>query len=260
MRRPMISRWRQVAIGAVVVVATGALIAYFAAGGGREPTFETEPRGRIETPTPPPLVATPESSPEATTRAGAGGEQVAEDPGSPTTSTPSPASTQSLCPFLPSGTDPGSPHDLVGKTADAAIETIPVLSVFAAATQASGFDAVLRKAQGITILAPTDDAFAADIPEDELEQLLIKRHTALRKLLRAHALDEQRPLGSLVDAGGATALSGDRITFAASGAAVRVSDDANVTCSDLAAANATLHIIDSVLGYIQLTEPQEELG
>jgi uncharacterized surface protein with fasciclin (FAS1) repeats len=165
-----------------------------------------------------------------------------------------------LCPFLPTGTDPGSPLDLADETADSAIDKIPVLSVFAAAMHASGFDAELRKANGLTILAPTDDAFAADIPEDELEKLLIQRHGDLKNLLETHVVGKQRPLGTLVDAGRARALSGDVVSFAGTGGAVRVSDDANVICSDLLAENATVHIIDSVLGYIQLTEPQEELG
>jgi uncharacterized surface protein with fasciclin (FAS1) repeats len=126
--------------------------------------------------------------------------------------------------------------------------------------QATGFDAVLREARGMTILAPTDDAFAADIPEDELENLLIKRHSELRELLRSHVIRKDRTLRSLVDAGRAAALSGPPLTFAAKGEAVRIDEDAHVTCADLDAANATIHIIDSVLGRIQLTEPQEELG
>lgn len=169
-------------------------------------------------------------------------------------------STQSLCPFLPSGSDPGSRQDLADETADAAIDTIPVLSVFAAAMHATGFDAQLRKASGVTILAPTDDAFAADISEDELENLLIKRRGDLQQLLESHVIGKKRLLARLVGAGGTSALSGDRVTFAASGGGVRISDDANVICSDLGAENATIHVIDSVLGRIQLTEPQEEAG
>ncbi|HZA27077.1 MAG TPA: fasciclin domain-containing protein [Actinomycetota bacterium] len=183
-----------------------------------------------------------------------------EGSGNSASPTPSPVSTRSLCPFLPSGTDPGSPADLVDETADVAIAKIPVLSVFAAATHASEFDAVLRKANGVTILVPTDDAFAADIPEDELEKLLIERHRDLQNLLRTHVIGRQRALGSLVGAGRASALSGRQVTFEAKGQAVRVSDDANVTCADVKTANATIHIIDSVIGYVQLTEPQEELG
>lgn len=235
-----------------------ALAAYLILRDGREPAERTGPADPVATPQSSSLPSTPESSPGATV-------ENQEEPGEgnspdPTTPTPTPVSTQSLCPFLPSGSDPGSPQDLADETADAAIDAIPVLSVFAAASHASGFDAELRKASGVTILAPTDDAFAADIPEDELEILLIKRHADLRKLLKSHVIGKKRLLADLVGAGGASPLSGDRMTFAAGGGAVRVSDDANVICSDLGAENATIHVIDSVLGWIQLTEPQEELG
>ena len=260
MRRAMTGRKRLVAAATSISLVAGGMIAFFATNIGREPAGETETPNQTETPIPSPLASTPVPSPE-TTSDGTGGEQVEEGSGGPTTtSTPTPASTRSLCPFLPSGTDPGSPQDLAEKDADAAIDTIPVLTTFAAAMHASGFDAILRKTNGVTILAPTDDAFAADISEDELEQLLISRHGALRELLESHVIQKRRPLGSLVEAGRATAISGDGVTFAASGQTVRISDDANVTCSDLGAANATINVIDSVLGYIQLTEPQEELG
>jgi uncharacterized surface protein with fasciclin (FAS1) repeats len=258
MRLFMIRGKSQAAVATVIALAAVATFAYFVTRDGEESAVESEPAGRIETPAPSPLVSTPQSSPGSTT--GTEGEQVEGGSGNPITSSASPATTQSLCPFLPSGTDPGSPQDLAKKTADVAIDSIPVLSVFAAAMHASGYDAVLRKATGVTILAPTDDAFAADIPEDELEKLLIQRHRNLKSLLETHVIGKRRPLGTLVDAGRGTALSGDVVTFAATGQVVRVSDDANVTCSDLGAANATIHIIDSVLGYIQLTEPQEELG
>ena len=235
-----------------------AVAAYLILRDGREPAERTEPADPVATPPSSPLPSTPESSPAATV-------DNQEDPGvgsspDPTTPTPTPVSTQSLCPFLPSGSDPGSPQDLADETADAAIDTIPVLSIFAAAMHATGFDAQLRKATGVTILAPTDDAFAADISEDELDNLLIKRHGDLQQLLESHVIGKNRRLAGLVGAGGTSALSGDRVTFAVSGGGVRISDDANVICSDLGARNATIHVIDSVLGRLQLTEPQPELG
>jgi uncharacterized surface protein with fasciclin (FAS1) repeats len=244
-------------LATVIGLGAASLVGYFALRDRQDPPTQ-EPSPEIAAPTSSPPGSTAEPSPATPTP-----EESQSSEGSAetiSTATPSPVLTQSLCPFLPSGTDPGSPQDLAGKRADVAIDTIPVLSVFAAAIHASGFDAALRKADGVTILAPTDDAFAADIPEDELEKLLIRRHADLRKILEAHVIEKRRPLTSLVGAGRATTVSGDPVTFAGAGEAVRISDDANVTCSDLAAENATVHIIDSVLGYIQLTEPQEELG
>jgi uncharacterized surface protein with fasciclin (FAS1) repeats len=246
-----------IALAAAVGLAAAGIVGYFVLRDTQDPSAQT-PSPEIAARTSSPSTPTAEPSPASPTPE----ESLSPEGGVETTitPTPSPVLTQSLCPFLPAGTDPGSPQDLAGKSADTAIETIPVLSVFASAMHASGFDAVLRKANGVTILAPTDDAFAADIPEDELEKLLIRRHSDLRRILETHVIQKRRTLTSLVGAGRATTLSGDPVTFAGSGEAVRISDDANVSCSDLGAANATVHIIDSVLGYIQLTEPQEELG
>lgn len=247
------------------VLSAGAAVVALAVGGyvlvadGDEPTQRaSRPPAGVETPISSPVPSAAQPSPPEET----GTEEPSEPEGSPNvaTTTPSPVPTHSLCPFLPSGNDPGSPQDLADESAAVAIDRIPVLTVFAAAAQAAGFDTQLRTASGLTILAPTDDAFAADIPEDELEILMVRRHGDLKKLLRSHTIGQDRTLAGLVGAGGVSSLSGERVTFAANGEAVRISDDANVICSDLAARNATIHVIDSVLGRIQLTEPQEEFG
>lgn len=251
-------RKRLAALATVVVLAAIAVAVYAATRGTGDPSAESSSPLGGTSPTPAPAESALGAIPTPNLKS----EEEPVEGGStnPTDPTPSPVPTRLLCPFLPSGTDPGSPQDLANKNSDAAIASIPVLSVFAAAIQASELDAVLRKVPGVTILAPTDDAFAADIPEDELEELLIQRHGDLRQLLERHLIAKQHPLESLVDAGRAKALSGHSMEFAATNGAVRISDDANVTCSDVKAANATIHIVDSVLGYIQLTEPQEELG
>jgi uncharacterized surface protein with fasciclin (FAS1) repeats len=256
---------KQLALATVVAILAVGGVAYFAVRTTEEPSAEkTSPLVR-STPTPSPLNPTPVGSPTPSIAnedqpVEGGFASPTQGSASPTGPTPNPVSTHSLCPFLPSGSDPGSAQDLADETADVAVDAIPVLSVFAAAIHASGFDAVLRKAPGVTILAPTDDAFASDIPEDELEELLIQRHDDLKRLLESHTIGKRRPLGALVDAGRATTLSGAGVTLSAEGEVVRISNDANVVCSDLKAANARVHVIDSVLGYIQLTEPQEELG
>src|SRR5919108_1907533 len=155
-------------------VAGALLLGYFLVRDGEERKERTAPTGGVAIPTPSPPVSAPESSPEAT--AGNEGTPVDGSSPAPANPTPSPVSTQSLCPYLPSGSDPGSPQDLANESASAAIKKIPVLTVFASAMHASGFDSRLESASGVTIFAPTDDAFAADILEDELEVLLIERH------------------------------------------------------------------------------------
>jgi uncharacterized surface protein with fasciclin (FAS1) repeats len=237
-------RRRLAAVATVVVLAAIAVAAYAAIRGIGEPPAETASPLDGASPTPSAVDSTPESSPEPTVK-NEQGSVVEEGLVAPT---PSPTSSASLCPFLPSGSDPGSPQDIEDETADAVVKQIPVLSVFAAAVQATGLDARLRTASGLTILAPIDDAFTIDVTEDKLDALLLRRHDDLKKLLRAHLVPQRHSLATLIDAGSATPLAGKTMRVAAEDGGVRIDDDANVVCPDLNASNATFHIIDSVLG------------
>lgn len=236
-------RKKQAAIATVVVLAAIAVAAYAAVRGTSEPSGETASPLDAASPTPSPGESAASVTPTPTV-------ENEEEPveGGSVTATPSPKPSASLCPFLPSGTDPGSPQDIADETADVVVKRIPVLSVFAAALQATGLDARLRNASGVTILAPIDDGFAFDLTEDELDALLIRRHDDLKKLLRAHLVPERRSLTKLIDAGRTLALAGNTMTVAVRAGSVRIDDDANVVCPDLNASNATIHIIDSVLG------------
>ena len=50
---------------------------------------------------------------------------------------------------------------------------------------------------GITVLAPTDDAFAAKFSEDNLDEMMIKDKDTLRTMLRAHIVDRALTLRDL---------------------------------------------------------------
>src|SRR5688572_3992156 len=90
-----------------------------------------------------------------------------------------------LCDLLPSGDDPGAPASLTDMPADVALQWIPVLTTFEAAVRASGLADDLRGADGLTILAPTDDAFTAAFDRQRLDDLLLSRRQELRALLEA---------------------------------------------------------------------------
>src|SRR5688500_12423477 len=66
-----------------------------------------------------------------------------------------------MCELRPSGDDPGAPALLRNEPADVALTWIPVVTSFEAAVRASGLAGYLRRAGGVTILAPIDAAFAA---------------------------------------------------------------------------------------------------
>jgi uncharacterized surface protein with fasciclin (FAS1) repeats len=151
-----------------------------------------------------------------------------------------------LCDLLPSGDDPGAPASLTDEPADVALQWIPVLTTFEAAVRASGLAGYLRGADGVTILAPTDDAFAAAFDRQRLDDLLLSRRRELRALLEAHIIDGSLSLAALRDAGSVTTLAGDELTVAPAGAMARFGDGATTVCADYEVANARIHVIDGV--------------
>jgi uncharacterized surface protein with fasciclin (FAS1) repeats len=152
-----------------------------------------------------------------------------------------------LCDLLPSGDDPGAPETLTDEPADVALQWIPVVTTFEAAVRASGLADDLRRADGVTILAPTDDAFAAAFDRQTLDNLLLKRQRELRVLLEAHIIDRSLSLAALRDAGRVRTLAGDTLTVAPAGAMARFGDRATTVCADYDVANARIHVIDRVL-------------
>jgi uncharacterized surface protein with fasciclin (FAS1) repeats len=152
-----------------------------------------------------------------------------------------------LCDLLPAGDDPGAPASLADEPADVALQWIPVLTTFEAAVRASGLARYLRRADGVTILAPTDDAFAAAFDRQRLDDLLLSRQRELRAILEAHIVEGSLSLAALRDAGSVTTLPGDKLTVAPKGAMARFSGRATTVCADYDVANARIHVIDGVL-------------
>jgi uncharacterized surface protein with fasciclin (FAS1) repeats len=163
---------------------------------------------------------------------------------SPTTAAP----TGRLCDQLPSGKAPGNPAALTREPADAALQWIPVLTKFEAAIRASGLAADLRDAKGVTILAPTDDAFTGKISERAFEELVLFRKDELRTLLKSHLVDRSLSLSDLVDAGNVTTLAGTSITVSRRDGVTHIADRAETVCGDYRVANGRIHIINGVLG------------
>jgi uncharacterized surface protein with fasciclin (FAS1) repeats len=113
--------------------------------------------------------------------------------------------------------------------------------------RAAGLAGYLRRADGITILAPTDAAFAATFDRQKLDDLLLSRQRELRGILEAHIIDGSFSLAALRDAGSVTTLAGDKLTVARSGAMARLDEGPTTVCADYEAANARIHVIDDVL-------------
>ena len=143
----------------------------------------------------------------------------------------------------------GSFEGMADDPAATAASNNPQLSTLASAVEAAGLTDTLNGEGPFTIFAPSNSAFGK-IPLEDLEALLADPAGALTDILTLHVVaGQQLSTSDLVDAGTVDSLGttltidqfGDRVTVdAGSGPAV-------VVCGDIQTANATVHIIDSVL-------------
>ncbi|MER7416888.1 fasciclin domain-containing protein [Micromonospora peucetia] len=172
--------------------------------------------------------------------------------------TTSVAVTGPLCDVLPSGTEPGSPGSLVDQSPDRALAWIPVLTTFEAAIRATGMAEELSAAGGLTILAPTDDAFRAKFSTANLDHLLLKDTDTLRGLLREHLVGGARPVAELVSAGSVTTLAGTTLAVTAAEPGARLADRAETVCADYRVTGARIHVINKVLGNLPDTAHEED--
>jgi uncharacterized surface protein with fasciclin (FAS1) repeats len=161
--------------------------------------------------------------------------------------------TGPLCDLLPVGTEPGNPASLASEPVDVTLQWIPVLTTFEAAMRASGMLPELSGMPGITILAPTDDAFGAKFSGDNLDELMIKNKDQLRTLLKAHIVDKPLALAELVDAGTVTTLDGSTVTITRAETMARIGEEAQTVCADYRIANGRIHVINHVLGNLPTT-------
>jgi uncharacterized surface protein with fasciclin (FAS1) repeats len=120
----------------------------------------------------------------------------------------------------------------------------PLLSTLVTAVTKAGLVDTLNSADGITVFAPVNDAFAA-IPPKTLKAVLKDKPT-LTKILTHHVVAGQLSPDQL--AGEHETLAGDMITVEGSGEDFMVAaEKATVLCGNVPTANATVYIIDTVL-------------
>lgn len=120
----------------------------------------------------------------------------------------------------------------------------PELSTLVSAVKKAGLVDTLNSSKNITVFAPTNEAFEK-IPKADLEKVLSDKQM-LTKVLTYHVVGEELPKEKLAD-GSYSTLAKEEITTAGSGDSYKVNDEAAVGCGNVRTANATVHIIDSVL-------------
>ena len=115
-----------------------------------------------------------------------------------------------------------------------------------AAVQAAGLAETLAGEGPFTVLAPTDDAFAA-LPEGTVESLLEDPSGALTDILLYHVIDGAAKAETVVTLDSATTLQGEAVAITVSEDQVFLNDNVLVTVTDIEADNGVIHVIDAVL-------------
>jgi uncharacterized surface protein with fasciclin (FAS1) repeats len=148
------------------------------------------------------------------------------------------------CSAVPTdASNPGSFQAMAQVPVATAASGNPLLSTLVTAVKQAGLVDTLNSASGITVFAPTNDAFNK-IPAATLKKVLADKKT-LSSILTYHVVAGQLTPTDL--AGTHKTLEGGSVTVSGSGTDFKVNGSASVVCGNVQTANATVYIIDSVL-------------
>jgi len=120
----------------------------------------------------------------------------------------------------------------------------PVLSTLVTAVKKADLVDTLNAANGITVFAPDNSAFAK-IPSSTLDSVLANK-SALTKILTYHVVAGRYTPAQLASGKTLKTLEGGMVTTAMSGGTYTVNGTA-VVCGNVQTSNATVYIIGSVL-------------
>jgi uncharacterized surface protein with fasciclin (FAS1) repeats len=120
----------------------------------------------------------------------------------------------------------------------------PVLSTLVTAVKKADLVDTLNSANGITVFAPENSAFAA-IPPATLAKVLANK-AELTKILTYHVVGGKVSTGDFSMGSQEKTLEGAKVTLGKMGSTYTV-NGAKVVCGDVTTANATVYIIGSVL-------------
>jgi uncharacterized surface protein with fasciclin (FAS1) repeats len=175
----------------------------------------------------------------------AGDDSGAQAPAAPATSQPSAmaASFGPACSAVPAS-GAGSLEAMAQDPVATAASNNPELSTLVAAVKKAGLVDTLNSAQGITVFAPTNDAFGA-LPKPTLDKALGDPKGLLTTVLTYHVVQGQ--LGPDQLAGSHKTLQGGTLEVSGSGEDFKVNGASRVVCGNVQTANATVYLIDQVL-------------
>jgi uncharacterized surface protein with fasciclin (FAS1) repeats len=176
---------------------------------------------------------------------GAGTSESQTPAAPPTTASPMTASEPfgTGCSAVPAS-GAGSLEALAQDPVATAASNTPELSTLVTAVKKADLVGTLNSAQGITVFAPTNEAFSA-LPKPTLDKALGDPKGLLTNVLTYHVVQGQLTPDQL--AGSHKTLQGGTLQVTGSGQDFKVNGNSSVVCGNVKTANATVYLIDQVL-------------
>lgn len=115
-----------------------------------------------------------------------------------------------------------------------------------AAVKAAGLAETLNGAGPFTVFAPTDQAFAA-LPAGTLDALLANPTGDLKNILLYHVVGADVKAAQVATLTKASTVLGKDVAIRVEGGKVYLNGNVEVTVTDVAASNGTIHVISGVL-------------
>jgi transforming growth factor-beta-induced protein len=141
----------------------------------------------------------------------------------------------------------GSFEGMAVDPAATAASNNPALSTLVAAVGAAELVDTLNGPGPFTIFAPANSAFEK-IDKATIDALLADPKGDLTKILTLHVVaGESLSAQQLMDQGSVTTVNGEMLKITGSGDTISVNGSSAVVCGNVKTANATVHIIDTVL-------------
>lgn len=183
------------------------------------------------------------SADEPTTTASTS-EEPTEEPMAGETADPGAQTFGEGCAAIPAD-GAGSFNGMATEPVASAASANPLLKTLVAAVTEAGLVDTLNSAEGITVFAPTDDAFAK-IPKKTLNAVLADKKT-LTAILTHHLIPKQLSPEDL--AGSHQTLNKDELLVEGSDEAFTADaeEKATIICGNIPTANATVYVIDTVM-------------
>ncbi|HEX6568715.1 MAG TPA: fasciclin domain-containing protein [Acidimicrobiales bacterium] len=145
------------------------------------------------------------------------------------------------------GPDEGTLAGMTDDPVATAASSNPVLTTLVSAVGEAGLVDTLNSAPALTVFAPTDCAFAALDPAT-LEAALADPMGLLSSVLGFHVVaGEQLDAAALAGRTEVETFSGATLPISSEGGTLTVGDQAEVVVPDIQTANATVHLIDTVM-------------